>query len=118
MTQAEFDKAAEEVNNLKSQPSDQELLDLYGHFKQVTGWDSTSSDRFRRTPCSDDQLAPNWFATMNMWARLPIHHCSFLVVCHASTVLFTEAEVEARVWGVAEPVVIAVESHPWMLGIN
>uniref|UniRef100_U3FZT8 Acyl-CoA-binding protein n=1 Tax=Micrurus fulvius TaxID=8637 RepID=U3FZT8_MICFL len=36
MTQAEFDKAAEEVKNLKTQPSDQELLDLYGHFKQVT----------------------------------------------------------------------------------
>ncbi|XP_015681099.1 acyl-CoA-binding protein [Protobothrops mucrosquamatus] len=36
MTQAEFDKAAEEVKNLKSPPSDQELLDLYGHFKQVT----------------------------------------------------------------------------------
>ncbi|XP_034288569.1 acyl-CoA-binding protein-like [Pantherophis guttatus] len=36
MTQAEFDKAAEKVNNLKSPSSDQELLDLYGQFKQVT----------------------------------------------------------------------------------
>uniref|UniRef100_A0A8C6Y336 Acyl-CoA-binding protein n=1 Tax=Naja naja TaxID=35670 RepID=A0A8C6Y336_NAJNA len=42
MTQAEFDKAAEEVSNLKSQPSDQELLDLYSHFKQVTDGDGNA----------------------------------------------------------------------------
>ncbi|XP_062974717.1 acyl-CoA-binding protein [Elgaria multicarinata webbii] len=36
MTQAEFDKAAEEVKKLKSKPADQEMLDLYSHFKQAT----------------------------------------------------------------------------------
>ncbi|XP_053162416.1 acyl-CoA-binding protein [Hemicordylus capensis] len=36
MTQAEFDKAAEEVKNLKSQPTDPEMLDIYSHFKQAS----------------------------------------------------------------------------------
>ncbi|XP_063144799.1 acyl-CoA-binding protein [Candoia aspera] len=36
MTQAEFDKAAEEVKKLKTQPTDQEMLDVYSYFKQVT----------------------------------------------------------------------------------
>ncbi|KAJ6665452.1 hypothetical protein lerEdw1_003293 [Lerista edwardsae] len=36
MTQAEFDKAAEEVKKLKTQPTDQEMLDIYSHFKQAT----------------------------------------------------------------------------------
>lgn len=34
MSQAEFDKAAEEVKNLKQKPSDDELLKLYGLFKR------------------------------------------------------------------------------------
>lgn len=33
--QAEFEKAAEDVKNLKTRPSDQELLDLYGLYKQA-----------------------------------------------------------------------------------
>ncbi|KAM9807150.1 acyl-CoA-binding domain-containing protein 7 [Syngnathus typhle] len=33
---AEFEKAAEDVKNLKTRPSDQELLDLYGLYKQST----------------------------------------------------------------------------------
>ncbi|XP_058889870.1 acyl-CoA-binding protein-like isoform X2 [Acipenser ruthenus] len=33
---ADFDKAAEEVKNLKSQPSDQEMLEIYSLFKQAT----------------------------------------------------------------------------------
>ncbi|XP_033900445.1 acyl-CoA-binding protein-like isoform X1 [Acipenser ruthenus] len=36
MSQADFDKAAEEVKNLKSQPSDQEMLEIYSLFKQAT----------------------------------------------------------------------------------
>uniref|UniRef100_A0A3Q2YPH1 Acyl-CoA binding domain containing 7 n=1 Tax=Hippocampus comes TaxID=109280 RepID=A0A3Q2YPH1_HIPCM len=32
---AEFEKAAEDVKNLKTRPSDQELLDLYGLYKQA-----------------------------------------------------------------------------------
>lgn len=32
----EFQKAAEDVKNLTSRPSDQELLQLYGLFKQGT----------------------------------------------------------------------------------
>ncbi|XP_077382307.1 acyl-CoA-binding protein-like isoform X3 [Festucalex cinctus] len=35
MTSAEFEKAAEDVKNLKTRPSDQELLDLYGLYKQA-----------------------------------------------------------------------------------
>ncbi|XP_049587017.1 acyl-CoA-binding domain-containing protein 7 [Syngnathus scovelli] len=33
---AEFEKAAEDVKVLKTRPSDQELLDLYGLYKQST----------------------------------------------------------------------------------
>uniref|UniRef100_A0A8C8SQQ9 Acyl-CoA-binding protein n=1 Tax=Pelusios castaneus TaxID=367368 RepID=A0A8C8SQQ9_9SAUR len=36
MSQAEFDKAAEEVKQLKSQPTDEEMLYIYSHFKQAT----------------------------------------------------------------------------------
>lgn len=36
MLQVEFNKAAEDVKNLTKKPSDQELLDLYGLFKQAT----------------------------------------------------------------------------------
>lgn len=34
--QAEFEKLAEDVKNVKTRPSDQELLDLYGLYKQAT----------------------------------------------------------------------------------
>lgn len=34
MSQAEFDKAAEEVKNLSKKPSDDDLLKLYGLFKR------------------------------------------------------------------------------------
>ena len=33
---AEFTKAAEDVKKLTERPTDQELLDLYGYFKQAT----------------------------------------------------------------------------------
>lgn len=33
---AEFTKAAEDVKNLKTKPTDEEMLDLYGLFKQAT----------------------------------------------------------------------------------
>ncbi|CAM5147044.1 unnamed protein product [Eretmochelys imbricata] len=36
MSQAEFDKAAEEVKQLKSQPTDEEMLYIYSYFKQAT----------------------------------------------------------------------------------
>ena len=36
MTQAEFEKAAEEVKNLKSKPTDPEMLTIYSHYKQAT----------------------------------------------------------------------------------
>jgi len=36
MSQAEFDKAAEEVKNLSTKPADDQLLKLYGLFKQAT----------------------------------------------------------------------------------
>uniref|UniRef100_A0A8C5P008 Acyl-CoA-binding protein n=1 Tax=Jaculus jaculus TaxID=51337 RepID=A0A8C5P008_JACJA len=33
---AEFDKAAEDVKNLKTRPADDEMLFIYSHFKQAT----------------------------------------------------------------------------------
>jgi len=42
MSQAEFDKAAEEVKNLSKKPSDEELLKLYGLFKQATVGDNNT----------------------------------------------------------------------------
>ncbi|XP_063084140.1 acyl-CoA-binding protein-like [Cavia porcellus] len=36
MSQAEFEKAAEEVKHLKDQPTDQEMLFIYSHYKQAT----------------------------------------------------------------------------------
>ncbi|KAL6051733.1 hypothetical protein STEG23_013905 [Scotinomys teguina] len=42
--QAEFDKAAEEVKLLKTQPSDEEMLFIYSHFKQATVGD-VNTDR-------------------------------------------------------------------------
>ncbi|XP_042304675.1 acyl-CoA-binding protein [Sceloporus undulatus] len=44
MTQAEFDKAAEEVKKLKSKPTDEEMLAIYSHFKQATVGD-VNTDR-------------------------------------------------------------------------
>lgn len=34
--QGEFEKAAEDVKKVKTRPTDQELLDLYGLYKQAT----------------------------------------------------------------------------------
>lgn len=39
MSQADFDKAAEEVKNLSKKPSDDELLKLYGLFKRKSIFD-------------------------------------------------------------------------------
>lgn len=36
MSQAEFDKAAEEVKHLKTKPADEEMLFIYSHYKQAT----------------------------------------------------------------------------------
>ncbi|KAJ6225545.1 hypothetical protein RDWZM_004090 [Blomia tropicalis] len=36
MTDSQFNKAAELVKNLKSRPTDQELLEVYALFKQAT----------------------------------------------------------------------------------
>nr|KAG5700616.1 hypothetical protein BaRGS_015446 [Batillaria attramentaria] len=38
-----FNKAAEEVKNLKTKPSDQEMLDVYSLFKQATVGDVNTS---------------------------------------------------------------------------
>ncbi|XP_013119064.1 acyl-CoA-binding domain-containing protein 7 [Stomoxys calcitrans] len=42
-TQEEFDKAAEDVKNLKSTPSDNDLLELYGLYKQATVGDCNTA---------------------------------------------------------------------------
>lgn len=44
VSQAEFDKAAEEVKHLKTQPTDEEMLFIYSHFKQATVGD-VNTDR-------------------------------------------------------------------------
>ncbi|KAM9287360.1 acyl-CoA-binding protein [Morus bassanus] len=44
MSEAAFQKAAEEVKQLKSQPTDQEMLDVYSHYKQATVGD-VNTDR-------------------------------------------------------------------------
>uniref|UniRef100_A0A2K5EUW9 Acyl-CoA-binding protein n=1 Tax=Aotus nancymaae TaxID=37293 RepID=A0A2K5EUW9_AOTNA len=36
LKEAEFEKAAEKVKNLKTKPGDDEMLFIYGHYKQVT----------------------------------------------------------------------------------
>ncbi|XP_070507115.1 acyl-CoA-binding protein [Chironomus tepperi] len=38
----DFDAAADKVKNLKSKPSDQDLLELYGLFKQATVGDNNT----------------------------------------------------------------------------
>lgn len=45
MTELEqkFQKAAEDIKNLKARPSDQDLLEIYALFKQATVGDNTQS---------------------------------------------------------------------------
>lgn len=48
--QAEFDKAAEDVKKVKAKPTDEELLFLYGLYKQaVVGDINTGRNRYRET---------------------------------------------------------------------
>lgn len=46
--QAEFEKIAEDVKNVKTRPSDQELLDLYGLYKQALVGDINTGMTCRR----------------------------------------------------------------------
>lgn len=39
--EAQFEQAAGEAKNLPSRPSDDDMLDLYGRYKQATGGDVT-----------------------------------------------------------------------------
>ncbi|KAM7105334.1 acyl-CoA-binding protein-like [Molossus nigricans] len=39
MSQAEFDKAAEDVKHLKTKPADDEMLFIYSRYKQATAGD-------------------------------------------------------------------------------
>ncbi|CAO3631741.1 unnamed protein product [Mucor fragilis] len=43
MPSAEFNTAADEVKSLSTKPSDNQLLELYGLFKQATIGDNTTS---------------------------------------------------------------------------
>ncbi|XP_068102432.1 acyl-CoA-binding protein [Hyperolius riggenbachi] len=43
MCEADFQKAAEEVKQLKTSPSDAELLELYAYFKQATVGDCNTA---------------------------------------------------------------------------
>uniref|UniRef100_A0A8C3HJQ9 Acyl-CoA-binding protein n=1 Tax=Chrysemys picta bellii TaxID=8478 RepID=A0A8C3HJQ9_CHRPI len=51
MSQAEFDKAAEEVKQLKSQPTDEEMLYIYSHFKQATVGDINTAIPISNPAC-------------------------------------------------------------------
>ncbi|XP_059555672.1 acyl-CoA-binding protein-like [Myotis daubentonii] len=42
MSQAEFDKAAEDVKHLKTQPADDEMLFIYNRYKQATVGDTNT----------------------------------------------------------------------------
>ncbi|XP_061411917.1 acyl-CoA-binding protein homolog 1-like [Lethenteron reissneri] len=42
MSQEKFDQAAADVKNLKTKPSDNEMLEVYALFKQVTVGDNTT----------------------------------------------------------------------------
>lgn len=42
----QFEKAAEDVKNLKSTPSDNDLLELYGLYKQATVGDCNTGEYF------------------------------------------------------------------------
>uniref|UniRef100_UPI00398F4328 acyl-CoA-binding protein n=1 Tax=Pristiophorus japonicus TaxID=55135 RepID=UPI00398F4328 len=44
MAQSDFEKAAQEVKNLKSQPSDEDMLCIYGLYKQAVVGD-VNTDR-------------------------------------------------------------------------
>lgn len=44
--QAEFQKAAEEVKNLKAKPTDAEMLEIYSLFKQATVGDVNTGELF------------------------------------------------------------------------
>lgn len=46
LSQAEFQKAAEEVKQLKTKPTDAEVLDIYGLYKQATLGDVNTGELF------------------------------------------------------------------------
>lgn len=48
--QAEFEQIAADVQKVKTRPTDQELLDLYGLFKQANVGDVNTGKTFCRTP--------------------------------------------------------------------
>ncbi|KAJ8415248.1 hypothetical protein AAFF_G00009460 [Aldrovandia affinis] len=43
MSQADFEKAAEEVKNLLTKPTDAEMLDIYSLYKQTTVGDANTA---------------------------------------------------------------------------
>lgn len=45
-SQAEFQKAAEEVKQLKAKPTDAEMLEIYSLYKQATVGDVNTGERF------------------------------------------------------------------------
>ena len=49
LMQAEFDQIAGDVKKVKTRPGDQELLDLYGLYKQATVGDINTGWQIQRT---------------------------------------------------------------------
>ncbi|CAH3887244.1 acyl-CoA-binding protein homolog [Pieris brassicae] len=43
--QEQFDKAAEDIKKLKGRPTDADLLEIYGYFKQATVGDANPADK-------------------------------------------------------------------------
>ncbi|XP_039728617.1 acyl-CoA-binding protein isoform X1 [Pteropus medius] len=59
MSQAEFDKAAEEVKILKTKPSDEEMLFIYSHYKQATVGDINTDEQDQSLGALGSQAKPN-----------------------------------------------------------
>ncbi|KAL6086767.1 hypothetical protein STEG23_020375 [Scotinomys teguina] len=65
---AEFDKAAEEVKLLKTQPSDEEMLFIYSHFKQATVGD-VNTDRPGLLDLKGKAKWDSWNNLKGTWKR-------------------------------------------------
>lgn len=59
----QFDKAAEDVKNLKSSPSDADLLELYANFKQATVGDCNTGKLCRKVLSVSAHMLTNFLQT-------------------------------------------------------
>ncbi|MEJ1270337.1 cilia and flagella associated protein 126 [Cricetulus griseus] len=75
MSQAEFDKAAEEVKRLETQPTDEEMLFIYSHFKQATvgDYEKPFLPKYLQnwSPAKPTKEASPWGSFMGTW-QMPL----------------------------------------------